>query len=82
VHLKDVDPSRVSGGFWDAVAAGAFCPIGAGAVDFAGVLAALRDAGYDGWATIEQDRLPGSGDPVGDVRRSVRHLAELGATQR
>lgn len=82
VHLKDVDPSRASGGFWDAVAAGAFCPIGAGAVDFAGVLAALRDAGYDGWATIEQDRLAGSGDPVGDVRRSVRHLAGLGATQR
>ena len=79
VHCKDVDGGVLARGmgFWDAVAAGVFCPIGAGAVDFAGVLAALRDAGYDGWATIEQDRMPGGGDPVGDVRRSAEHLAGL-----
>jgi inosose dehydratase len=79
VHLKDFDAARVpdGGGFWDAVAAGAFVPVGAGQVDFAGVLGALRDAGYAGWATLEQDRLPGSGDPVADVRRGVAHLAAL-----
>jgi inosose dehydratase len=80
VHLKDVDPAILARGdaFWDAVAAGVFCPIGAGSVDFAGVLAALRTAGYAGWATIEQDRVPGSGDPVADVRRGARHLTARG----
>jgi inosose dehydratase len=81
VHFKDLDGAAAAraGGFWEAVAAGAFCPIGTGSVDFAGVLGALRAAGYDGWATIEQDRVPGSGDPVADVRRSAAHLARLGA---
>jgi inosose dehydratase len=83
VHLKDLDRAVLDatlargGGFWDAVAAGVFCPLGSGAVDFAGVLGALRAAGYNGWATIEQDRVPGSGEPVADVRRSVAHLARL-----
>jgi inosose dehydratase len=76
VHLKDVRPDVLARKlpFWDAVAAGVFCPIGTGAVDFTGVLGALTAAGYDGWATIEQDRVPGSGDPVADVRRSLAHL--------
>jgi inosose dehydratase len=83
VHCKDVDRVALAAvhargdGFWEAVAAGVFCPIGAGAVDFAGVLAALRANGYAGWATIEQDRVPGGGDPVADVRRSARHLASM-----
>jgi sugar phosphate isomerase/epimerase len=34
---------------------GLFCEFGTGAVDFAGVLAALP--GYDGWAVVEQDRV-------------------------
>ena len=32
--------------------AGLFCPFGAGAVDFAAVLAEL--AGFDGWAVVER----------------------------
>jgi sugar phosphate isomerase/epimerase len=38
------------------------------------VLAALDEIGYDGWAVIEQDRVPGGGDPVADVRRSIAHV--------
>jgi inosose dehydratase len=76
VHLKDIDPDVAARKlpFWDAVAAGVFCPIGTGAVDFAGVLAALAGRGYDGAAVLEQDRRPGSGDPAQDVRRSLAHL--------
>jgi inosose dehydratase len=86
VHLKDLDRARLDAalargdGFWETVAAGAFCPVGAGVVDFAGILGALEAAGYDGWATIEQDRVPGSGDPVADVRRGTAHLASVAAT--
>jgi inosose dehydratase len=67
LHLKDVDRSRCGGGFWPAVAAGAFVPLGDGDVDLAAVVAELD--GFDGWAVIEQDRRPG-GDPVADLVRS------------
>jgi inosose dehydratase len=79
VHLKDADARVLAAelGFWDAVAAGVFCPAGRGVVDFAAVGAALRDAGYDGWATVEQDRLAG-GDPVADLVASRRTLERLG----
>jgi inosose dehydratase len=72
VHLKDLDPRRVRDDFWSSVAAGAFVPIGAGCVDFAGVLATLRGIGYDGWAVVEQDR---AGDPVAELAAS-RMLVE------
>lgn len=79
VHLKDVDPRVLASGlgFWEAVAAGVFCPAGRGAVDFAGVIGALRDAGYAGWATVEQDRVAG-GDPVADLVSSRLALERLG----
>jgi inosose dehydratase len=77
VHLKDCRPAVAEGrGFWDAIAAGVFCPIGGGAVDFAGVIRALERNDYQGAAVLEQDRRPGSGDPAGDVRRSLAHLIE------
>ena len=50
---------------------------GAGSVDLAGVLGALADIGYDGVAVVEQDRLPGQGDPVADLRASREHLETL-----
>jgi inosose dehydratase len=43
--------------YFEAVAAGVFCPLGEGEVDFPGVIAAARDLGYDGWAIVEQDIL-------------------------
>ena len=73
VHFKDifadvhaaVIAERI--GFWDALARPIFCPVGHGVVDIRAVLQALAEIGYDGYATIEQDRVPGQvfGDPVG-----------------
>jgi inosose dehydratase len=77
VHLKDLDPARIAGGFWASVAAGAFVPVGSGAVDFAAVLRTLAALGYDGWAVVEQDRVPGAGDPVADLVASREHLERL-----
>jgi inosose dehydratase len=85
VHLKDVSPGALARvhaerlGFWDAIAAGVFCPLGDGVVDVAALLGALADAGYRGFATIEQDRLPGTGTPLEDLRRSVAVLERAGA---
>jgi inosose dehydratase len=76
LHLKDVDPARRDGDFWGSVRAGVFRPLGEGVVDFGGLVAALSETGFDGWAVVEQDRTPG-GDPVGDLiagRQTVEAL--------
>jgi inosose dehydratase len=80
VHLKDVRAGVVEQGlgFWAALAAGVFCPLGEGAVDLPAVLAALGDIGYEGYATIEQDRVPGSGSPLDDLAASLRVLSRAG----
>jgi len=64
VHLKDYTPDPF-----------AFRPLGDGIIDLAGVVAALRVAGYDGWMTVELDEH--DGDPADAARRSREHLEEL-----
>jgi inosose dehydratase len=82
VHLKDLGRERVAAaqaarlGFWEAIAAGVFCPIGQGCVRFDAVASALREIGYAGAATVEQDRAPGdAGHALGQLRASIEHLA-------
>ena len=78
LHVKDLRPP-VRGDFWSAVAAGVFCPAGDGLLDLARLAGALGDAGYGGFATIEQDRRPESpGTPEDDLRRSVARLRASG----
>lgn len=85
LHLKDVDGEvldevRAAGlDFWQAVERQVFCPLGAGIVDLAAVMASLEQVGYDGFATIEQDRVPGTGSPVSDFEKSVAVMRETGA---
>jgi inosose dehydratase len=62
VHLKDVDPGvlerlrrREIGSFGDAVRQRLFTELGSGALDLAGVLAALAERDYRGWLMVEQD---------------------------
>jgi inosose dehydratase len=86
VHLKDVDPAkadRVRSGetpFRQSVIDGLFVPLGEGAVDIAGVIDALEDAGYRGWYVLEQDVSlrtdppPGQG-PKADAIESVAFLS-------
>lgn len=81
VHLKDLDRGWVTRaqerqlGFWEAIAAGVFCPIGSGCVSFESVAAALREIGYAGSATIEQDRAPANAGPaLEQLCASIAHL--------
>jgi inosose dehydratase len=77
LHLKDVRARGLP--FWEAVATGAFCPVGDGLLDLPALRAALAAAGYRGFATIEQDRRPsGAGDPAADLRRSVERIRSAG----
>jgi inosose dehydratase len=88
LHLKDVDGEVLARGqrdrlgFWDAVAAGVFCPLGTGTVDLEAVGAALERSAYVGFATIEQDRAPGSGTPADDLRRCVTAARAAGIGER
>jgi inosose dehydratase len=63
LHLKDchagvLEKVRAENlDYMEAVAAGVFCELGQGMVDFPAILAAMEKLGYDGWAIVEQDVL-------------------------
>ncbi len=85
LHLKDCQPEvaracRAEGkNYFQAVEAGVFCPLGQGEVDFAGVLRALGERGYSGWAVVEQDILTDDeGAPLRYARANRDYLRRLG----
>ena len=85
LHFKDIDrkvqrqsiESRAN--FYDACAAGLFCNLGEGVVDFLGLKSALASAGFSGWATVEQDRDPtGVRSTVADAKANLNYLKQIG----
>jgi len=64
VHLKDFSPEPFG-----------FHPLGRGIIDVPAVIQALRDGGYDGWATVELDTFDGAPGAAAD--ESHRYLAPL-----
>lgn len=84
IHFKDCHPgvarqSREEG--WDyfkSVANGVFCELGKGAVDFEAIAKELRDQSYSGWIVVEQDVLPGMGNPLVCARRNRDFIQSLG----
>ena len=81
-HLKDVRPERLAWrplSFEEAVGEGVFCPLGEGVVDFGALRDALEEHGFDGWAAVEQDRLPtDASSPAEHAAASLRHLRAVG----
>jgi inosose dehydratase len=86
-HLKDVDAAlaaRVQAGeltYTEAVRKGMYTPLGAGDVDIAGIVTALRANGFNGWFVMEQDTIldsePVDEGPVRDVRTSVAFMHDV-----
>jgi len=84
IHFKDCHPefaakSRTEG--WDyfqSVGSGVFCELGKGAVDFAAIVAELKKQLYSGWIVVEQDVLPGMGNPKVCARRNRDFIQSLG----
>lgn len=80
VHFKDMNAAvaaqaRQSGlTYQQAVGAGVFCELGRGAVPFPAVLRELEQTGYQGWITVEQDVLPGMGEPLESARANRAYL--------
>jgi inosose dehydratase len=83
VHLKDVDPRvaeearRRGWNYLEALRNGLFTELGRGAIDFGQVFALLKELGYRGFATVEQDALPGMGTPKESALRSRAYLRRV-----
>ncbi len=78
-HAEVATRSRSQG--WDyfrAVRQGLFCELGQGAVDFPSILSWLDGRGYEGWAVVEQDVLPGMGTPRESAERNRAYLSSIG----
>jgi inosose dehydratase len=84
MHLKDFEPQVLADATvqnWDyttMIGQGVFCELGKGAVDFPGVIEALKAIGYSGWLVVEQDVLPGMGSPAESATRNYQYLKSLG----
>jgi inosose dehydratase len=82
VHLKDVDGAVLDrlrarrAGWEEGLRSYVFAELGDGLLDLAGVVAALRDVGYNGWLVVEQDttRL----EPIDAAHRARAALRALG----
>jgi inosose dehydratase len=46
---------------------GTFCELGTGDMDVDGFLSIVRRGGFSGWLVVEQDRIPGPGELVGEA---------------
>jgi inosose dehydratase len=84
IHFKDCHPdvakkSREEG--WDyfkSVANGVFCELGKGSVDFKAIIKELHEQNYSGWIVVEQDVLPGMGNPKECAQRNREFIKSLG----
>ena len=70
VHLTDAQTAPAPNGATSI----RFVELGAGSVDLAAVLAALRDTGYDGWAVAELEALEPGTKPGDSAAASKRFL--------
>jgi inosose dehydratase len=83
VHFKDCEPkvakqARAEGwDYFEALRQGVFCELGKGGVNFAAVLQWLKDRRYEGYTLVEQDVLPGMGNPKDSARRNLEYLRSI-----
>ena len=84
VHFKDFDPKVGQAArennydYFKSVAEGVFCELGNGNVDFKSIVAILNENGYEGWIVVEQDVLPGMGNPKVCAKRNREFIQTLG----
>ena len=84
IHFKDCHTeiaakSRVEG--WDyfqSVGHGVFCELGKGGVNFPAIVEELNSQEYSGWIVVEQDVLPGMGNPKVCAQRNRDYIKSLG----
>jgi inosose dehydratase len=84
VHFKDFDQKvgkvakENNYDYFKSVEQGVFCELGKGSVDFESSLKIMKEKGYDGWIVVEQDVLPGMGNPKVCAKRNREFIESLG----
>ncbi|HHV00202.1 MAG TPA: TIM barrel protein [Bacteroidales bacterium] len=84
VHYKDCEPTIAKSSRdqrWDyfkSIKNGVFCELGKGAVDFKSITSELKNQNYSGWVVVEQDVLPGMGNPKQHALRNRQYLKSIG----
>lgn len=84
VHFKDFDPEiakaskSIDGDYFDAIKRGVFCELGKGGVDFEAIVALLHQLNYNDWIVVEQDILPGMGNPKICAQTNRDYIRTLG----
>jgi inosose dehydratase len=83
VHFKDchggvaAESRARKWDYFESVRQGVFCELGKGEVDFPAIAAELRRMKYNGWIVVEQDVLPGMGNPKECATRNRTYLRQL-----
>ena len=84
IHFKDCDENiaiKSRENNWDyfkSVNEGVFCELGKGSVDFKTIKDELVKRNYSGWIVVEQDVLPGMGNPKECAFRNREYIKSLG----
>ena len=84
VHFKDFSDELAASSAkhnWDyfqSVRNGVFCELGKGSVDFEAVIQFLKNKNYEGWIVVEQDVLPGMGNPKKCAENNRKYLQGKG----
>lgn len=84
VHFKDCDENiaqqsrKNNWDYFKSVREGVFCELGKGAVDFKAIADQLKCMNYNGWIVVEQDVLPGMGNPKECALRNRNFIKTLG----
>ncbi|MFN7050892.1 MAG: myo-inosose-2 dehydratase [Gemmobacter sp.] len=83
VHTKDIRRAVVDGldrtreSFLDAVIKGAFTVPGDGSLDFAAIVGALADKGYQGWFVVEAEQDPVANPPLEMAKKGHAELLRV-----
>jgi len=84
IHFKDCHPGiaeKSRAEKWDyfkSVGNGVFCELGKGSVNFPAIIKELNEQKYSGWIVVEQDVLPGMGNPKECALRNREYIKSLG----
>ncbi len=84
VHFKDFSPQVAQESknkkwdYFESVKNGVFCELGKGDVDFVAIKNFLNKKNYMGWIVVEQDVLPGMGDPKQCAENNRDYLQSIG----
>ena len=84
VHFKDCDDNIASlsrenkWDYFESVKNGVFCELGKGSVDFKSIVNELKKINYQGWIVVEQDVLPGMGNPKKYAHKNHEFIKSLG----